>query len=115
MDRVKIITTLRWVHSLLQFNGITAPLEDLDNIIMMLKKEPIRTNDHLCAMLRQVHDALACSSFPPRRKWVGLKDEEMSEIYNKNYDKYDTDMTYMDFYIVQREVEAKLREKNGYN
>lgn len=48
-----------------------------------------------------------------QRKWVGLTDEEMSEIYNKNYDKYDTDMTYMDFYIVQREVEAKLREKNG--
>jgi hypothetical protein len=47
------------------------------------------------------------------REWVGLTDEEMSELYNKNYDKYDTDMTYMDFYIVQREVEAKLREKNG--
>ncbi len=39
MDRVKIITTLKWVHDLLQFNGITAPLEDLDDVIMMLKKE----------------------------------------------------------------------------
>jgi hypothetical protein len=48
-----------------------------------------------------------------QRKWVGLTDEEMSEIYNKNYDKYDTDMTFMDFYIVQREVEAKLKEKNA--
>jgi hypothetical protein len=50
---------------------------------------------------------------PPRKEWVGLTDEEMSEIYNKNYDKYDTDMTYMDFFMVQREVEAKLKEKNG--
>jgi hypothetical protein len=50
---------------------------------------------------------------PPQREWVGLTDEEMSEIYNKNYDKYDTDMTYMDFFMVQREVEAKLKEKNG--
>jgi len=51
---------------------------------------------------------------PPKREWVGLTDEEMSELYNKNYDKYDTDMTFMDFFMVQREVEAKLRSKNGY-
>jgi len=56
-----------------------------------------------------------CVAVVEYKPWVGLTEEEMSEIYNKNYDKYDTDMTYMDFYIVQREVEAKLREKNGYN
>ena len=50
---------------------------------------------------------------PPRKEWVGLTEDEMSEIYNKNYDLYDTDMTYMDFFMVQREVEAKLKEKNG--
>jgi len=49
----------------------------------------------------------------PHKEWVGLTDEEMSELYNKNYDLYDTDMTYMDFFIVQRDVEAKLKEKNG--
>jgi hypothetical protein len=48
-----------------------------------------------------------------KKPWVGLTTEESSELYNKNYDKYDTDMTYMDFFTVQREVEAKLREKNG--
>lgn len=47
-----------------------------------------------------------------KRKWVGLTNEEMSELYNKNYDLYDTDMTFMDFFMVQREVEAKLKEKN---
>ena len=41
MDKIKIITTLKWVYDLLQFNGITAPLEDLDDIIMMLKKESL--------------------------------------------------------------------------
>ena len=48
----------------------------------------------------------------PSKEWVGLTTEELSELYNKNYDSYDTDMTFMDFYIVQREVEAKLKEKN---
>jgi len=41
VDKIKIITTLKWVYDLLQFNGITAPLEDLDDIIMMLKKESL--------------------------------------------------------------------------
>ena len=50
---------------------------------------------------------------PPKREWVGLTTEESSELYNKNYDLYDTDMTFMDFFMVQREVEAKLKEKNG--
>jgi hypothetical protein len=49
---------------------------------------------------------------PPKREWVGLTDGEMSELYNKNYDLYDTDMTFMDFFMVQREVETKLKEKN---
>ena len=49
---------------------------------------------------------------PPRKEWVGLTTEESSELYNKNYDLYDTDMTFMDFFMVQREVEAKLKEKN---
>lgn len=49
---------------------------------------------------------------PPKREWVGLTDEESSELYNKNYDLYDTDMTFMDFFMVQREVETKLKEKN---
>ena len=47
-----------------------------------------------------------------KKPWVGLTTEESSELYNKNYDKYDTDMTFMDFFMVQREVEAQLKEKN---
>jgi hypothetical protein len=48
-----------------------------------------------------------------QRKWVGLTIEESSELYNKNYDLYSTDMTIGDFLMIQREVEAKLREKNS--
>jgi len=79
------------------------------------EQKPVSTNDHLCAMLRQVHDVLACTALPMKRKWYGLTDEEMSELYNKNYDLYDTDMTFMDFFMVQREVETKLKEKNNGN
>jgi hypothetical protein len=44
------------------------------------KQESISTNDHLCAMLRQVHDVLACTALPMKRKWVGLTDEEIKGI-----------------------------------
>ena len=46
------------------------------------KPEPksISTNDHLCAMLRQVHDVLACTALPMKRKWVGLTSEELATI-----------------------------------
>jgi len=99
-------------------------IEEIDEIVSKKllaieraeKQEPVawtKTNDLVCALLRQAHDVLACASHPPRKEWVGLTEDEMSEIYNKNYDLYDTDMTYMDFFIVQRDVEAKLKEKNG--
>jgi hypothetical protein len=45
------------------------------------EQEPISTNDHLCAMLRQVHDVLACTALPMKRKWVGLTDEEIEEAW----------------------------------
>jgi hypothetical protein len=48
-----------------------------------------------------------------QRKWVGLTIDEASELYNKNYDLYATDMPIGDFLMIQREIEAKLKEKNG--
>ena len=63
----------------------------------------ISTNDHLCAMLRQVHDVLACTALPMKRKWVGLTINEVWDVYEE--DNYDA---------VQfaRAIEAKLKEKN---
>lgn len=46
------------------------------------------------------------------KPWVGLTIDESSELYNKNYDLYATDMPIGDFLMIQREVEAKLKEKN---
>lgn len=47
------------------------------------------------------------------KQWVGLTIDESSDLYNKNYDLYATDMPIGDFIMIQREVEAKLKEKNG--
>jgi len=40
----------------------------------------IETNKQVCGLLRMAHDALACSSLPPRRTWVGLTDDEVEEV-----------------------------------
>jgi len=46
------------------------------------------------------------------KPWVGLTIDESSALYNKNYDFYATDMPIGDFLMIQREIEAKLKEKN---
>ena len=40
----------------------------------------IETNNSVCALLKQAHDVLAMSSFPPKRKWVGLTVEEIDQL-----------------------------------
>jgi hypothetical protein len=47
-----------------------------------------------------------------KREWVELTIDESSELYNKNYDLYATDMPIGDFLMIRREIEAKLKEKN---
>jgi hypothetical protein len=44
--------------------------------------------------------------------WVGLTDEELSETYNVNYDIYKEHVEYVDFVLIYRAIEAKLKEKN---
>jgi len=47
------------------------------------KQEPVtwaETNDMVCALLKQAHDVLACASYPFKRPWVGLTDEEIKDI-----------------------------------
>ena len=43
---------------------------------------------------------------PPRKEWVGLTREDITEIWLKTYDAVATD------YEAYRAIEAKLREKN---
>lgn len=84
-----------------------------DNCTALAQPEPksISTNDHLCAMLRQVHDVLACTALPMRRPWVGLTDDE------KNNCLVEADpceaLATPEAQELMREVEAKLKEKNN--
>jgi hypothetical protein len=68
----------------------------------------IETNNSVCALLRQAHDVLAMSSFPPRRTWVGLTDEEIDYIYTGiRAVHHDVDSD-----VLCRAIEAKLKELN---
>jgi hypothetical protein len=77
------------------------------------KPEPksISTNDHLCAMLRQVHDVLACTALPMKRKWVGLTDDEIEDTWGNTpmmLNARDGGARR----VFARAIEAKLKEKN---
>lgn len=65
------------------------------------EQKSISTNDHLCSMLRQVHDVLACTALPMKRSWVGLTDEERHACTQSPF----TEENY-------RAIEARLKEKN---
>jgi hypothetical protein len=64
----------------------------------------IETNNSVCALLRQAHDVLAMSSFPPRRAWVGLTDEDYASPEAGEYTECFEDGA--------RWAEIKLKEKN---
>ncbi len=87
MDRIKIIATLKWVHDILrELRFGPDVLEDIDDCIMMLKKEQREAVQH---------------------QWVGLTDEEILDLWIANHK--DTGAT--DAFA--RAIEAKLKEKNG--
>ena len=75
------------------------------------KQESISTNEHLCAMLRQVHDVLACTALPMKRKWVGLTDDEIEDTWGNTpmmLNARDGGARR----VFARAIEAKLKEKN---
>jgi hypothetical protein len=67
------------------------------------EQDSISTNDHLCAVLRQVHDVLACTALPMKRKWVGLTDEEIKGILDCERGGL----------VDIKKAEQILKEKNG--
>ena len=73
----------------------------------MLKVEDkwIETNNSVCALLRQAHDVLAMSSLPPKRKWVGLTDEDVDQLHTAW-------VLEGGFLKLCDDIEAKLKEKN---
>jgi hypothetical protein len=74
------------------------------------KQESISTNDHLCAMLRQVHDVLACTALPMKRQWVGLSVEDQADILDRKWWNFEDEFDLEGFLRV---TEAKLKEKNN--
>ena len=76
----------------------------------LAKPKPVtwaETNDLVCALLRQAHDVLACASYPFKRPWVSLTDEEIDYIWGISPGDYE------DKFAFPRAIEAKLKEKNG--
>ena len=58
--------------------------------------------------------SVALYTAPPRREWVGLTDDEYSDLYNLNYDNYVSDnIGIIDFIVIAHAIEAKLKEKNA--
>ena len=76
------------------------------------EQESISTNDHLCAMLRQVHDVLACTALPMKRPWVGLTDDEIEKIVDLNTSDDGGFDIWCDGIAVAHIVCAKLKENN---
>ena len=72
-------------------------------------KDWIASHNDICALLRQAHDALALTSYPPQRTWVGLTDEEITELHHEIKVRLMGTYKTEDIY---RAIEAKLRSKN---
>ena len=70
----------------------------------------VETNNSVCALLKQAHDVLAMSSFPPKRKWVGLTVEEI-DVLGAIYAEKDRKIQMWGLFAVA--IEEKLKEKNG--
>ena len=69
----------------------------------------VETNNQACAILRQVHDMLALSSFPPTREWVNLTDDEIKEIVGSWGDTPVKGYTRK----LMDQIQDKLKEKNS--
>jgi len=68
----------------------------------------VETNNSVCAILRQVHDMLALASFPPKREWVNLTDDEIKEIVGSWGDTPIKGYTRK----LMDQIQDKLKEKN---
>ena len=68
-------------------------------------KDWVASHDEICALLRQAHDALALTSYPLKRKWVGLTQDQVDDLAE--------DGVFLgSVYEITRAIEAKLKEKN---
>ena len=78
-----------------------------------VQREWVETNNSACAILRQVHDMLALASYPPRKTWVGLTDEEIEDAIDVGFALGLDDGNVSNQTVIRyvRVIEAKLKEK----
>ncbi len=79
----------------------------------MDEHEWIKTNNVVCALLRQAHDVLAASSLPMKRPWVGLTVEDRYKAIRPLYNSDENARLAVEHSNDEYEaIEAKLKEKN---
>ena len=76
-------------------------------------KDWIASHNDICALLRQAHDALALTSYPPQRTWIGLTDEEI-KAFDTWHDNREEEVGWCNPSEIVAYIEAKLKQKNGY-
>ena len=93
----------------------SASAECLQMAEVMPEQEPAKdwvvSHNEICVLLRQAHDALALTSYPPKRKWVGLTDDEVDDI-GCDFATLGGDIDAKDWFAFYLAIEAKLKEKN---
>jgi len=98
----------------MKMNGCKTKCEDCPvEVAQRTEQEPakdwVASHNAICALLRQAHDALALTSYPMKRKWVGLTEEEIGD----EYVRFDVPKGgFNRFEYAVRATEAKLKEKN---
>ena len=101
-------------HALEDYEYHNKATEALRQALAQPEQEPVaweKSYDIVCALLRQAHDILATTQYPIKRPWVGLTEDESSDIYNAHHNTYGECIT--SAYDLVLDVEAKLKEKNA--
>ena len=87
-----------------QSSLVQKPVAWMNDIAFSMDKELLGTRSRIVPLY----------TTPPSRKWVGLSDEEMSEIFASiGWVEKDNNLKDLGFYDHARAIEAKLREKNN--
>ena len=87
-------------------------VEDWQSAVELLRARLAQPEQEPVAWMMLENKLVPIHTAPPQREWQGLTDEEMSEAYNMKYNIYKEHVEYVDFVLIYRAIEAKLKEKN---
>ena len=106
-----VLDALKWCHGG-EPCGTAEAIAVVEKALAQPEQEPakdwVASHNAICALLRQAHDALALTSYPMKRIWVGLTNEDISKISQRL--GIDHDDSWKD---LKQAIEAKLKQKNG--